>query len=127
MHVSLRWCQYIPLWYDWDEPGVRTIYLQWPQCEVVVVCVPLFLIIEVRRRDRKKGDNIKLRVYSSDLVRWYEVECFDPDNTTIEDVKQLLFFYTGIRPHCKSAHCVAHVSPLPRFLRSKALVRGCST
>ena len=56
------------------------------------------------RRKRGKKKPMKFRIYVKDSGRWFELWCYDPPGTTIEDVKFKLFLGTGIRPHCKPTH-----------------------
>ena len=62
------------------------------------------------RKKRGKKKPMKFRVYVKDSTRWFEMWCFDPAATTIEDIKFKIFLASGIRPHCKfffRASCVS--------------------
>lgn len=53
------------------------------------------------RKKRGKKKPMKFRIYVKDSTRWFEMWCYDPPATTIEDVKFKIFLSTGIRPHCE--------------------------
>lgn len=62
------------------------------------------------RKNRSQKNLMKCRVYSKDLLRWFVLTIFDPEITTVEDVKVKIFMSTGLRPHCEQCCAILRLS-----------------